>query len=320
MTDRDSHFALLKVLVAIKPKWSQVQYFDVDTKLWKPLSSMAVLPGAESCVCTQRVGNNLYVAANDTKDSYVGCYNIDKNSWEKLPHSFGFINNLCKMGDHMYAISSDYQQAPQRYSFAKRQWQSIAKINPTGSLTGSLRDFLFSDCCYIGAGVFHSKLYVFHQCKYVKISDRYCSVQRTVVHCFDESRNQWVKKWTTTDWRDCFGSSSFVVNDRLYIAGGKNFLDDNGIPKREPSGVYVYDDLNDTWSVVEQNHIPSNKLGAVEIEGKVLFIINKFPVDSGIRIPPGEVYPVCLSEWENLGNVSEDAALCYLPLKRGIEK
>ena len=40
-----------------------------------------------------------------------------------------------------------------------------------------------------------------------------------------------------------FGSSSFVVNDRLYIAGGKNFLDDNGIPKREPSGVYVYDDL-----------------------------------------------------------------------------
>ncbi|KAJ7311611.1 hypothetical protein OS493_039914 [Desmophyllum pertusum] len=51
---------------------------------------------------------------------------------------------------------------------------------------------------------------------------------------------------------------------------------------------------NNTWSVVEQKHIPSNNLGAVEIEGRVYFIINKFPFDSGIRIPPGELYPVHL--------------------------
>ena len=66
---------------------------------------------------------------------------------------------------------------------------------------------------------------------------------------------------------------------------------------------------------VEQNHIPANNLGAVEIKGRLYFLINNFPVDSGIRILPGEVYPVCLDEWENLGNVDEAAILCYAPLK-----
>ena len=53
---------------------------------------------------------------------------------------------------------------------------------------------------------------------------------------------------------------------------------------------------------VDQPHIPSNNLGAIEIEGSVYFIINmySFLVDSGIRIPPGEVYLVSLNEWENL--------------------
>lgn len=47
------------------------------------------------------------------------------------------------------------------------------------------------------------------------------------------------------------------------------------------------------------------------------FIINKFPIDSGIRIPPREVYPVYLGDWKNLANVDNNAALCYAPL-RGI--
>jgi len=78
----------------------------------------------------------------------------------------------------------------------------------------------------------------------------------------------------------------------------------------------VYYDENDTWSVVEQKHIPLNNLGAVEIEGRVYFIINKFPVDSGIRIAPEEIYNVNLDEWENLAKVSDKAVLCYLPVKR----
>ena len=53
----------------------------------------------------------------------------------------------------------------------------------------------------------------------------------------------------------------------------------------------------------------------MEIEGRVYFIINNFPVDSGIRIPPEEVYPVPLDEWENLRKVDNNAVLCYLPVR-----
>jgi len=72
-----------------------------------------------------------------------------------------------------------------------------------------------------------------------------------------------------------------------------------------------------TFSVtIQKNHIPPNKPNAVEIERKVYFIINSFPVDSGIRIPPGELYPVHLGEWKNLAKITSTAVLCYLPVKR----
>ena len=51
-----------------------------------------------------------------------------------------------------------------------------------------------------------------------------------------------------------------------------------------------------SWSVVEQKHIPANNLGAVEIEGRVYFIINKFPVDSGIRNQPEDTRQFYLEE------------------------
>ena len=82
------------------------------------------------------------------------------------------------------------------------------------------------------------------------------------------------------------------------------------------ASVEVYDAENNKWSVVDQKHIPANNLGAVEIEGKVYFIINRFPVDSGIRIAPGAIYPVSLDKWKNLSNIPSNAALSYVPLKR----
>ena len=78
----------------------------------------------------------------------------------------------------------------------------------------------------------------------------------------------------------------------------------------------MYDEENNTWSVVDQPHIPPNNLGATEVEGSVYFIINSFPLDSGIRIPPGEVYPVSLDEWENLGKVPKNAVLCHASVRR----
>ena len=113
-----------------------------------------------------------------------------------------------------------------------------------------------------------------------------------------------------------YGSNLLVVNNTLYVAGGTYSNDINGCPYGNPAHVEAYNDENNTWSVVEQKHIPPNNRIAVEIEGKVHFIINKFPVDSGIRIPPGELYPVHLGEWENLAKIANTAVLWYLPVKR----
>ena len=84
-----------------------------------------------------------------------------------------------------------------------------------------------------------------------------------------------------------------------------------------PAPVEVYNEGRNSWDVVEQNHIPSNNLGAVELlGGKVYFIINKFPIDSGIRIPPNEVYTISLGQWEHLGTIDDAAVLCYLSVKK----
>ena len=78
----------------------------------------------------------------------------------------------------------------------------------------------------------------------------------------------------------------------------------------------MYGKEHNTWTVVDQTHIPSNKLGAVEVEGSVYFIINSFPVGIGIRITPGEVYPVSLDEWEGSGRVAKNSMLCCVLVNR----
>ena len=79
----------------------------------------------------------------------------------------------------------------------------------------------------------------------------------------------------------------------------------------------VYDKENNSWSVEEQGHIPPKNIAAVDIEGRVYFIVNKFLIDSGIRIPPDEAYNVFLNQWKNMSEVMGDAVLCYLPVKSG---
>ena len=109
------------------------------------------------------------------------------------------------------------------------------------------------------------------------------------------------------------------MNGKLYVAGGKVYPNSDGSVYGNPAPVELYDEENNKWSVVDQKHIPENNLGAVEVDGRVYFIINKFPIDSGIRIPPGEVYPVSLHKWEKLGNISATAALCYAPIKKELK-
>ena len=270
-----------------------MQYFDVEAKSWKPLASTIPPIEATQCYCAASAGNKLYVAVTEGSVRYIYCYDAEGNVWEKQPHPCNTISNLCIIEDHVYAVSPYYGNVPQRYNFATRQWQSFAKVSTT--LPGCLH--------HNGATVLSAKVYVLYWSE---------SNYNAELSCFDPVKNKWELK--AKPCQPHFGSSLIEVNNRLYVVGGN--ISYNRGPCGNPAKVELYDEVNNTWSVVEQNHIPPNNLGAVELEGKVYFIINKFPVDSGIRIPPGELYPVPLGEWKNLGKIDQNAVLSYLPVKR----
>ena len=274
-----------------------MQYFDVEAKTWKPLASTTPAIAASYCYCAAAAGNSMYVAGFDG-DYHIYRYDTEGNLWEKLPHPRGVINTLCIVDEYMYAISSNCNEVRQRYSFAKRQWQTVAAVNiPSG------QTFFCS-----GATVLNSKLYVLYG---RLISAGGWFTQSAWLRCFDPAKNKWEEKAITC--KPHYGSSLFVVNDRICVAGGCVSIDaNNSSPVGNPAPVEVYNEENNTWSVVEQKLIPPGNPHAVEIEGKVFFIINKFPVDSGIRIPPGELYPVHLGEWENLAKKLAKLLFCVI--------
>ena len=288
-----------------------MQYFDVKDKAWKPLaSSVPATDGLElwsGCYCVETVetvGRKLFVAGWDPSDGEcIYCYDMELKVWEKCRHPCGEIDNLCLVGNYMYVISFDSKSSPQRYSFVERQWQTLPKVHITCG----------SNECYHDSGVtvFHSKVYVLYG--HESWSNSSISMHNALLHCFDPVRNVWEQKESTC--QPHFGSFLFAVNSKLYVAGGEKYVDDRGEPCGDPAPVEVYDEESNKWSVVEQSHIPANNLGAVEIEGRVYFLINKFPVDSRIRIPPGEVTPARLDGWENLGEVDYTAVLCYASVK-----
>ena len=282
-----------------------MMYFDTEEKQWKQLSSLApVASDVLNCYCAETVGRQLFAAGNIEGVGYsTYCYDIETNKWQRHEDALpcGEIRSLCTVGDYMYAVPSDYSKIPQRYSFPKRQWQSLAKFSLS---------YHYNYYHNNGATVLHSKLYVLSGLsKEDPFTGGCCNA---LLYGFDPVTNLWEQKASSCNPH--FGSTLFVVNGRLYVAGGYQSF--NGRPSGNPAPVEVYDEENNKWSVVEQKHIPQNNLGAVEIDGRVYFIINNFPIDSGIRIPSGEVYPVYLGDWKKLGNVSINAALCYVPLKR----
>ena len=287
---------------------SHTQYFDFSSKSWKALTSLAPAPDMASVFCAEAVGSKIFIAGSIEDDDYcwyaVYCYDLEKNMWEKHSHPNGKLSHLCTVGDYMYAFNSDCTNIPQRYSFSERQWQSFAKVTvPRGVRT------LFNS----GTAVLHSKVFVLYGKGFLN-SSGFWAVQNAVLLCFDPAKNMWEEKASTC--HPHFGSSLFVVNGKLYVAGGKVHVNSEGSLYGDPAPVEVYDEENNKWSVVDQKHIPENNLGAVEVDGRVYFIINKFPIDSGIRIPPGEVYPVSLHKWEKLSQISSmSGTLCYAPLK-----
>ena len=126
-----------------------MQYFDVEAKIWKPLASTTSSMEAKSCQCAASAGNNLYVIGTGEDGDCSYRYDADGNVWEKQPHPFGKISNLCIVDDYMHAISYDCDQVPQRYSFSECQKQTFVKVSTANNYR------FFSS----GATVLNSKVY-----------------------------------------------------------------------------------------------------------------------------------------------------------------
>ena len=286
--------SILQALVAVLPQ-TQMQCFDVESKSWKLLESHAPATKVTSCYCAEVVGSQLFVAGGST---VFHCYDIERNVWKEKETDSRAVTTcryLCTAGDYIFAITLEC--TPQRYCLSEDQWQQYSG-NPSFSAYHHKHS---------GSTVYRSKVYVLNG----------TMLGCTSLYSFDPVNNEWEAKSSTC--QPHFGSSLFVVNDKMYVAGGCSSFDyDYDRPRGDPAPVEVYDEEKNKWSIVEQKHIPSNNLNAVEIEGRVYFIINEFPFDSGIRIPPGQVYPVCLDAWKNLANIPSNAVLCHLPMKKGI--
>lgn len=288
-----------------------MQYYDVETKMWKSLAASTtpkLKTEAKAFLSADLVGSKLFVVT----DYFIYAYDTGKKVWENIPHSLprGAVSELRTIGDYMYAISTTLNSShvPQRYNFVKRRWQRYAKVMIPSSENES------SSFHNSGATVFHSKVYVLYGRR--SKSENSWRIQTAVLFYFDPVENEWERKASTC--RPHFGSTLFLMNGRLHVAGGNvKFHERYHFPYGDSAPVEVYDEQNNSWSVVKQeDHIPPSDLGAVEIEGRVYFIINRFPIDSGIRIPPGEKYHVDLDDWENLGKVNSGSVLCYLPANR----
>ena len=301
---------------------NETKYLDVETKSWKPLPSMAKLNNAIVCIGAEVVSNNLYVAGGggDSFDMY--CYNTIRNVWETLLCcQCDFVSEtlcMCSFNEYIY-VFGDRSEPPLRYSLSQNVWQSASELPFFKKLDHSEK--LFS----VTAVSIKSKIYVLHGYYSQKYGDLFLQnaiSEPAVVHCFDPQKNEWEKKASTLSPH--FESSLFVENNKLYVGGGnvsvsKDLFLEHMFASGETAPVEVYDEENNSWCVVQQNHIPSNDLNALElIGGKVYFIINKFPIDSGIRIPPNEVYKISLQEWEHLKTIHKAAVLCYLPVKKEI--
>lgn len=295
---------------------TEMKYFDAELKSWRPLPSMARLAEATECICAEVVGNYLYVAAKIGHALVMYRYHTVSNVWETLPDFQGdpSIDCLCSVDEHIYAFSNSGM--PQRYVLAKNDWQSGSKL-PFLKKKDDEEKLVF-----VKAVSMKSKIYVLHgyykeEWKRGEIED--CKAKPALVHCFDPHKNVWKRKASTI--HPHFESTLFVNNNQLYVAGGLVSIscdeEGNSYASGNHAPVEVYNEVDNSWFVVAQKHIPSNNLGAVELlGGKVYFILNKFPIDTGIRIPPNEVYKISLRGWEHLKTIGRAAVLCYLPVKK----
>ena len=180
------------------------------------------------------------------------------------------INCLCYVNEYLYAISNT--DLPQRYSFAQSQWQSGSKL-PFLERSYNQNKQLIN----VAAVVIKSKIYVLHGCCIVEMQGLTYTTETcpAVFHCFDPKKNEWKQKASTSSPH--FGSTLFVDNNKLYVAGGKiscwkDSRTGKITPNGDPAPVEVYDEIKNKWFAVRQPHVPPNYLGAVEVRRERLIL------------------------------------------------
>lgn len=274
---------------------SGVKYFESESKTWKPFSGFK-LPSLQIKPAVLYSGNHLFLF--DEKD--VHQYQIDTNSWKTLPpmkntrHDF----QACMLEDFLYVIGGcevNHTAASERFNFSKKTWQLIGFHEEQG---------LYGCSQTVHNGYIYS----------VGGSWAAGGADRGVFR-FNPAKNEWTKLAGTaySHTQAC----AFVVKGKLYVAGGKTDPPSKRqrglVPSRH---VEVYDEENDQWCLVPQPHIPPNNYGAVEIDGRIFFILGSFAYDSGIRIGDDEVYHVDIEDWEPICHHDEDAVFVYMPVNR----
>ena len=173
---------------------SLAQYFDVDTKLWKPLASVAQLGEiTDVCYSAELIGNYLYVVTEVQQQlmchGYVVYrYHILNNTWEKLPELNIRVYRdewrgppkifLCSVSEYLYVITQS--NPPQRYDLSNDIWQAGEWLN----------SFRFGGIFHsVAATVMNCKIYVIHG-----FYEQYFCMEPTdkpaVVHCFDPEKNE----------------------------------------------------------------------------------------------------------------------------------
>ena len=206
-------------------------YFDEESKEWKLLKSVPnVGEVVEEWSSVKYIGNCLYLASSNIVESDVYRYHIVNKSWEKLTKlSFPkIIQCLCSVGDYIYAISES--SPPEIYSLADNTWQQCRD---------NLYLFKRTALKSVAVAVMNYKLYVMHGL----IEDSFGLLgvnvaKSALVHCFDPQKNEWES--VTSTCYPHFGSSLIVVNNRLYVAGGKREYSRYGEPCGENAPVEVF--------------------------------------------------------------------------------
>ena len=267
-------------------------FFSSKENKWKKLSGMALHSCKSPCAASVS-GNALYLGDSATKECFE--YNLSDNKWSGLP-LMRFKKDtlrLCVLGDYLYALGGTH---PERYSFIKQQWQCIAQPPESqphkGAAFATFNGYIFAiggDNCHHGS----------------------CFEPSWNVYRFDPVTNKWKASASTNEPH--INAAVFVDNGFLYVAGGEKSL---GRTKLQPSNVVeMYNHERNKWVNVPQRHIPPNKLGAIEtLHGKVFFVQGVTAVESGIRIPPDEVYHISLSNWSNVHLPMLCGTFAILPL------